>query len=302
MKTGQSLSSLTSTLLTQLEGCFNGEKPDLVLGHGDTTTCFTTALSCFYHRIPFYHVEAGLRTHLLDTPFPEEFNRQSIAPLARHHFAPTTVERQNLLNEGIGTSSITVTGSTVHDAVELISAKNYPTGNSLPFELPEDRKIVTVTLHRREGLLSLEDTLNGIRLAAKAREDVLFICPIHPNPIVQSAFRKCLTDIENVKLVQALDYASFIKLLLKTHLVLTDSGGVQEEASLLGKRTLIARTQTERDDGIKNGLVSMVGVDPENIYSSINKNLDSDSPSVRFIKQEKRSAEIITDYIEKAVV
>lgn len=302
MKTGQSLSSLTSTLLTQLENSFSDDKPDLVLGHGDTTTCFTTALSCFYHRIPFFHVEAGLRTHLLDTPFPEEFNRQSIAPLARHHFAPTLTERQNLLNEGIGSSSITVTGSTVHDAVELIRAKKSPMENSLPFELPQDRKIVAVTLHRREGLHSLENTLHGIRLAAQAREDALFICPIHPNPLVQSAFRKCLVGIENVKLIQALDYASFIKLLLKTHLVLTDSGGVQEEASLLGKRTLIARTKTERDDGIKDGLVSIVGINPEHIFSSINKNLDCNPSFISSIRQERRSTEIITDCIEKAVV
>jgi UDP-N-acetylglucosamine 2-epimerase (non-hydrolysing) len=302
MRTGQSLSSLTSALLTQLEGCFGNQRPDLVLGHGDTTTCFTTALSCFYHRIPFFHVEAGLRTHLLDTPFPEEFNRQSIAPLARHHFAPTQIERQNLLHEGIGTSSITVTGSTVQDAVELIRARNSSMENPLPFELPQDKKIVAVTLHRREGLHSLENTLHGIRLAAEARADALFICPIHPNPIVQSAFRKCLGDIENVKLVQALDYASFIKLILKTDLVLTDSGGVQEEASLLGKRTLIARTKTERDDGIKDGLVSLVGVNPENIFSSITKNLDCNSFFIRSAKPEKRSSEIITDYVEKAVV
>lgn len=302
MRTGQSLSSLTSVLLTQLESCFGNQRPDLVLGHGDTTTCFATALSCFYHRVPFFHVEAGLRTHLLDTPFPEEFNRQSIAPLARHHFAPTEVELKNLLNEGVGSSSITVVGSTVHDAVEIIRAKSSSAEHSFPFELPKDRKIVAVTLHRREGLQSLEDTLHGIRLAAEARGDALFICPVHPNPIVQSAFQKCLADIENVKLVQALDYASFIKLLLKTHLVLTDSGGVQEEASLLGKRTLIARNKTEREDGLKDGLVSLVGVNPEHIFSSISKNLDCDSSFSRPNKLEKRSAEIITDYIEKAVV
>jgi len=302
MKPGQSLSYLTSTLLTRLEGCLNAQKPDLVLGHGDTTTCFTTALSCFYQRIPFFHVEAGLRTYLLETPFPEEFNRQSIAPLARHHFAPTAIERQNLLNEGISSSSITVTGSTVQDAVELIKVEKSPIKNSLPFALPLDRKIVAVTLHRREGLHSLENTLHGIRLAAEAREDALFICPIHPNPIVQSTFQKCLVGLENVKLVQALDYASFIKLLLKTHLILTDSGGVQEEASLLGKKTLIARTTTERDDGVKEGLVSLVGVDAEHIFSSITQNLDNDIPVVRFYKPEQQPSQIITDYIERAIV
>lgn len=302
MKPGQSLSSLTSALLTQLERTFSHQKPDLVLGHGDTTTCFATALSCFYHRIPFFHVEAGLRTHLLDSPFPEEFNRQSIAPLARHHFAPTEVERQHLLNEGIGSSAITVVGSTVHDAVELIRTKCAPSETPFPFELPSDRKIVAVTLHRREGLHSLEDTLHGIRLAAESREDVLFICPIHPNPAVQAAFKKCLTDLENVKIVPALEYGSFIQLLMRTNLVLTDSGGVQEEASLLGKRTLIARDHTERDDGIRDGLVSVIGASPDKIFASIRQNLDQDSPLIRRSITEKRPTEIITDFIERMAI
>ncbi|MCB0280578.1 MAG: UDP-N-acetylglucosamine 2-epimerase, partial [Calditrichaeota bacterium] len=170
------------------------------------------------------------------------------------------------------------------------------------FEIPKDKKIVTVTLHRREGLNSLEKTLSGIRLAAQSREDAYFICPIHPNPVVQSAFNKCFGDIKNVKLVQALDYASFIKLLLKTDLVLTDSGGVQEEASLLGKRTLVARSKTERDNGIKDGLVTIVGVHPENIYSCISQNLDSEFSINISNKPIIRSTEIITDVIERAML
>lgn len=302
MKTGQSLSSLTSSLLTELEVYFKLQPPEIVLGHGDTTTCFTTALSCFYHRIPFYHVEAGLRTHLIDTPFPEEFNRQSIAPLASHHFAPTEIESQNLIKEGIHSSSITIIGSTVHEAVEFIQKKNTQNDKYLPFEIPKNRKVVTVTLHRREGIQTLENTLYGIRLAAEARTDALFICPIHPNPTVQTAFKKFLSNLENVKLIQALDYATFIKLLLNTSLVLTDSGGIQEEASLLGKRTLLARTQTERVDGIKDGLVSLVGVNSEAIFLGIQKNLDKKTTFLRPLQSQKRSSEIITDSIEKAIL
>lgn len=302
MRPGQSLSSLTSTLLTKLESYFKSEKSNLVVGHGDTTTCFTTALSCFYHRIPFFHVEAGLRTHLLDTPFPEEFNRQSIAPLSRHHFAPTEIERQNLLNEGIDSSAITVTGSTIQDALELIRTKESSNKISLPLELPQNRKIVAITLHRREGLQSLENILLGIRLAAESRKEALFICPMHPNPLVQSTFQKCFSDIENVKLIQALDYASFIKLLLRTDLILTDSGGVQEEASLLGKRTLVARNKTERTDGITSGLVSVVGINPEDIYLSIHNNLNCELSFNHPNRPKKSPTEIITDYIERALI
>lgn len=300
MNAGQSLSSLTAKLLTQLEDYFKNQKPDLVLGHGDTTTCFTTALSCFYHKIPFFHVEAGLRTYCLNTPFPEEFNRQSVAPLAYHHFAPTEIERENLLKDGIKSSSITVIGSTIHEAIELIRTKHER--NELPFELPKEQKIVAVTLHRREGLYSLENTLEGIRLAAQARQDALFICPVHPNPLVHSAFKKCLSNLNNVRLVEPLSYPAFINLLLRTQLILTDSGGVQEEASFLGKRILIARSETERLDGIQEGLVSLIGTSPDQIFLNLDTNLDRSAPTTYLGKPKKYATEIIVDQIEQAVI
>jgi UDP-N-acetylglucosamine 2-epimerase (non-hydrolysing) len=301
MLPGQSLSSLTARLLTGLEEYFKRRTPDVILGHGDTTTCFATALSCFYHRVPFYHVEAGLRTFRIETPFPEEFNRQSVAPLAQHHFAPTETERTNLINDGIKSSSITIIGSTIHESVELIRDTSNEK-NQLPFKLPENKKIVTVTLHRREGLHSLETTLNGIRLAAQTRKDALFICPIHPNPLVQSAFKKCLTDLDNVRLIEPLSYPAFINLLLRTQLVLTDSGGVQEEGSFLGKRILIARNETERLDGIQDGMVSIIGTNTDQIFSNLDKNLNIAEKSFRVEKPKKYATEIIADHIDKAVI
>lgn len=301
MRVGQSLSALTARLLTQLEDSFAVKKPDLVLGHGDTTSCFSAALSCFYHKIPFFHVEAGLRTYRLETPFPEEFNRQSVAPLARHHFAPTEIERQNLLKEGVPSSSITVIGSTVHEAVEMVQGKksNRP---RLSFDLRDRQKIVTVTLHRREGLSTLENTLEGVRLAAESREDALFVCLVHPNPLVQTAFRKCLSDIKNVKLLEPLNYSAFIQLLLRTQLVLTDSGGVQEEAAFLGKPILIARTETERLDGIQQGLVTLVGTSPEQISKNLNENLDRNVSPTNLKRPAQFATEIIADCIQRTLL
>lgn len=289
MRPGQSLSSLTARILTGLEAYFEASRPDVVLGHGDTTTCFATALSSFYHQIPFLHVEAGLRTHRIDSPFPEEFNRQNVASLASHHFAPTEVERQNLINEGISDSSISIIGSTIHEAVDLMKS-SLSNNETLPFRLPMDKKIVTVTLHRREGLNSLDQTLEGVRLTAKERPDTVFICPVHPNPNVQAAFRGCLSGLENVHLVDPLSYPDFIRLLLRTDLVLTDSGGVQEEGSFLGKRILIARSETERRDGMNEGLVSIIGTSRDQIYSQLTQHLETSRPA---------ATEIIAEYIEQ---
>lgn len=300
MQRGQSLSSLTAKLLTGLEDYFGKQKPDLVLGHGDTTTCFATALSSFYHQIPFFHVEAGLRTFRLDTPFPEEFNRQSVAPLAYHHFAPSDIERRNLINDGIKTSKITIIGSTVFESLELIREKS--TNNVLPFVIHKDKKVVAVTLHRREGIHSLDRTLSGIRQVAQTRKDTLFICPVHPNPAVQSAFKKCLSDLDNVRLLEPMNYPDFISLLLSSNLILTDSGGVQEEASYLGKRILIARSETERLDGMENGLVTLVGTSSEQVFSQLNKNLDNIETHLITTLPKKSASTIIADHIERAVI
>ena len=305
MQPGQSLSQLTSKILIGLENHFKINRPDLVLGHGDTTTCFTTAISSFYHHIPFYHVEAGLRTHRFTAPFPEEFNRQSVAPIASHHFAPTEHERVNLRNEGVSDDLITITGSTVHEAVEVIRSNLESFSDSNYCNFLGQKPVVAVTLHRREGLNSIEQTLNGIRLAAQRHPDAIFVCPVHPNPQVQTAFRECFAGSENVILIEPLPYPAFINLILRAKLVVTDSGGVQEEAAFLGKRVILARSETERLDGLSSGLVSLAGTSSNSIYHAITKNIGLEtgtSLSENFSSGSKLPTHIIADRIERAAV
>jgi UDP-N-acetylglucosamine 2-epimerase (non-hydrolysing) len=265
MLKGQSLSSLTSKLLLKLESLFAESKPDLVLAHGDTTTCFATAVSSFYHHIPFFHVEAGLRTRLLNSPFPEEFNRQTVTPIATHHFAPTETEKKNLLLDGVSDRTITVTGSTVHDAVDLMGVKRDLSAG----EKNSPLKVVVVTLHRREGVGSLPLLLQQLKHAARARSDAVFVVPVHPNPAVQEIMARNLSGVENIQLTAPMPYPRFLALLLKSSLVITDSGGVQEEAAFLGKRVLLARDKTEREDGVSSGLVTLVGTSSMSLQEQI---------------------------------
>ncbi len=301
MSEGQTLSQLTAKLLVKLEDYFKQDKTDLVLAHGDTTTCFATAVSSFYHQIPFFHVEAGLRTHRLNSPFPEEFNRQTIAPIARHHFAPTGLERENLLRDGVSDAAITVTGSTVHEAVRTILSKPIPTSLPQSSILTDLRPLVVVTLHRREANASLENTLHGMRLAASHRPDVLFVCPVHPNPSVQNAFKKTLNGIENIILTEPLEYPQFLALLLKSQLVLTDSGGVQEEASYLGKKVLLARSETERTDGLHTGLVKLIGLDSHFIQRSLIEELSTVMKKTERPFSPSNASEIISEQVLRVV-
>ncbi|MGE3759213.1 MAG: non-hydrolyzing UDP-N-acetylglucosamine 2-epimerase [Pseudobdellovibrionaceae bacterium] len=303
MRPGQSLSQLTSRLLTQLETHFSQNRPDLILAHGDTTTSFATAVSSFYHQIPFYHVEAGLRTHRLNSPFPEEFNRQSIAPIAHHHFAPTEIEKENLLLDGISPCAITVTGSTLHEAVSEMQLKLK--SRELPFDSQDSgRPIVVVTLHRRESSNVLETTLIGLKNSALLQREALFICPVHPNPNVQKAFQAHLSGVENVVLTTPLEYPQFISLLLKARLVVTDSGGVQEEAAFLGKPVLLARQETERLDGIDSGLVQIMGLKPGDIINSISRHLSNpqgDCGSDFTKRAREKASEVIAHEVKKVV-
>lgn len=298
MRPGQSLSSLTAGLLTQLENRFRESKPDLILAHGDTTTCFATAVSSFYHRIPFFHVEAGLRTHHLCSPFPEEFNRQTIAPIADHHFAPTLLERENLLQDGIIDSAITVTGSTVHEAVAAMQTQASPASLNVS---TSSQPVVVVTLHRREGHNTLEQTLNGVRAAANERRDTLFVCPVHPNPIVRSAFDSILGNLPNVQLSDALPYPQFIALLLRSQLVITDSGGIQEEAAFLGKSVLLARQETERRDGIDTGLVRLTGTATDRVRDSLLEGLARPAIRVPVPRPVAQASQMIADQVERAL-
>jgi UDP-N-acetylglucosamine 2-epimerase (non-hydrolysing) len=300
MSPGQSLSRLTSALLLKLESYFEEHRPDLILAHGDTTTCFATAVSSFYHQIPFFHVEAGLRTHRLFSPFPEEFNRQTIAPIASHHFAPTDVEKENLLRDGVSASDITVTGSTVHEAVNLIRSR---ANVSQDLVLGQSRPVVVVTLHRRESAGSLQNVLQSVKTAALSRSDAVFICPIHPNPSVQEAFQSSLKGAENIILTEPLAYGPFISLLLRADLVVTDSGGVQEEAAFLGKKVLLVRSETERQDGLQSGLVQMVGLNPEYLQASIQQSLSSSSFGARShpTSYQASASQMISEQVLKVV-
>lgn len=298
MRPGQSLPRLTARLLVKLENHFLHHRPDLVLAHGDTTTCFAAALSSFYQQIPFYHVEAGLRSYRLNSPFPEEFNRQSVAPMARHHFAPTELEKENLIKDGIAPNMITITGSTVHDAIQLIKNKN-------KLEHDQQRSLVVVTLHRREANQSITQTLTGIRATAESRPDVVFVCPMHPNPSVQKAFKELLGNQGNIVLTNPLPYPEFISLLMKAQLIVTDSGGVQEEAAYFGKNVLIARAETERRDGFSSGLVKLIGITAESTQRSITETLDQTNLKTtdhQTINDHSTSASrIIADVVERNV-
>lgn len=263
MRPGQSLPRLTARLLCRLETYLASRRPSLVLGHGDTTTCLAAALSAFYQHTPFFHVEAGLRSGNLLAPYPEEFNRRSVAPLASHHFAPTSRERQNLREAGVADGKISVTGSTIPDAVRAAG-------------LGQDRCVraqptVLVTLHRRESLTSLDETLRAIAELAQERSDLSFLCPLHPNPLVQTSFRRNLQSLPNVTLREPLKYGDFLRTLAAARLVMTDSGGVQEEAAFLGKQVLLARGETERNDGLAEGLVHLGGRDPDRFKSLARK-------------------------------
>jgi UDP-N-acetylglucosamine 2-epimerase (non-hydrolysing) len=305
---GQSLTQLTANLLVKLERLFYGERPDIVLAHGDTTTCYATALSCFYHSIPFFHVEAGLRTYRIDSPFPEEFNRQCIAQMASHHFAPSAHAMNNLVAEGVDPRAITVAGNTVLDAIQLMERRK-PAGMSEPEVLRQAaqfEKTAVLTLHRREtGAGSLGDILATIREVAAKRPDTAFVFPVHPNPQVKILAEGILSDQENVFLTKPMSYPDFLTLLSRSSLVLTDSGGVQEEAAHLGKKVLVLRDVTERSDGIEQDSTKVIGTDRHRIFLEISAALSGVAIQVNgsaarcFDTSAKSPSEIVADVVEE---
>jgi UDP-N-acetylglucosamine 2-epimerase (non-hydrolysing) len=248
LKVGQSLASLTSMILQKLDALYAVGQPDLVLVHGDTTTAFSTGLVSLYRQIPFAHVEAGLRSHDLRSPFPEEFNRRALAQVASHHFAPTALEQQNLLREGVSADKISIVGNTIADALGEMLERLKKQGRLSGVEERESKEVV-VTLHRREG--SGRGALRELRaFSIDAGDSVRVRFPLHPNPFVREEALRELSGLPNVQLLEPLNYPDFIALLARASLVVTDSGGVQEEAALLGKPTLIVRDRTERADGL----------------------------------------------------
>lgn len=265
MQHGQTLATLTSRILQGMTQAIARHAPDLVLVHGDTTTAFATALAAFYSRTPIGHVEAGLRTGNLYSPWPEEANRRLTAPLASLHFAPTEKSRSNLLAEGISANDIHVTGNTVIDALLTVVEKidqDPLLASQLDAQLPQfdpARRLILVTGHRRENF---GEGFEQICLALKqiaARGDAQIIYPVHLNPHVREPVKRILADDPAICLVEPLDYLPFVRLMSKAHLIITDSGGVQEEAPSLGKPVLVMRDTTERPEALEAGTVKLVG-------------------------------------------
>ncbi len=280
MQDKQDLSSLTASIIVNIRDTLRSVKPDLVLVHGDTTTTFATSLACFYMGIEVAHVEAGLRTYDIYAPYPEEYNRKSVGIIANYHFAPTELSQKNLCNEGISRKNIIVTGNTVIDAFHLVLEKidSDPARQEniilrlnrvLNFNWQVER-FVLITGHRREnfgqGFLNICEAIGE---AAIRNPDIHFVYPVHLNPNVQNPVKEILKNFENVWLIEPIDYQDFVYLLKKSYFVLTDSGGIQEEAPSLGKPVLVMRDVTERPEAVMAGTVKLTGASKEKIISGI---------------------------------
>lgn len=264
MKSGQTLSDITQRVLEGIVDVLKKEKPNIVLVHGDTTTTFATALGAFYQQIPIGHVEAGLRTYNILSPYPEEFNRRSVSIVANMHFAPTEHARQNLLSEKYPDKDIYVTGNTAIDALRITVKSDY----SHPcLDWAKGSRLIMMTAHRRENLGEpLKSMFRAIVRIAHDFPDVKIIYPVHLNPQVRSAADEVLGDHDRIRLIEPLDVLDFHNFMARAFLMMTDSGGIQEEAPFLGKPVLVMRNSTERPEGISAGTLKMVGTDEEEIY------------------------------------
>lgn len=269
MKDKQTLFDITTNILNEIKGVLAKERPDIVLVHGDTSTTFVTALACFYLQIPVGHVEAGLRTYNISSPFPEEFNREAVSLIAKYNFAPTEMARQNLVREGKSKASIFVTGNTAIDALKTTVRDDY---NNAELEWAKGSRLILITAHRRENLGEpMHHMFRAIRRVMDEHSDLKAIYPIHLNPIVRKEADKYLGDDDRIHIIEPLDVLDFHNFMKKSYLILTDSGGIQEEAPSLGKPVLVMRDTTERPEGIKAGTLKLVGTSEDNIYSEFKK-------------------------------
>jgi len=267
MRGGQGLADLTARALVALAGAFEADRPDLVLAQGDTTSVMATALACHYNRIPFGHVEAGLRTGRRYLPFPEEMNRALTSRMAEVHFAPTAEARANLLREGIDPGSIHVTGNTVIDALLLMAGRATP----LPVR-PTTERFLLVTAHRRENWGGpLRRVCEALRSVVARNPDLSLVFPVHPNPEVRRVADECLGGLDRVHLIGPVGYPEFVALMKASYLIVTDSGGVQEEAPSLGKPVLVLRGETERPEAVEAGTALLVGTDGGAILASVER-------------------------------
>lgn len=265
MKERQTLFDVTTNILNSIKDVLEQEKPDVVLVHGDTSTTFVTALACFYLQIPVGHVEAGLRTYDIYSPYPEEFNRQAVGIIAKYNFAPTQMSRDNLLREGKNAESIYVTGNTAIDALKTTVRESY---THPELEWASDSRLIMLTAHRRENLgQPMHNMFRAIRRVMEEHPDVKAIYPIHMNPVVRKAAEEELGGLDRLHIIEPLDVLDFHNFLARSYLILTDSGGIQEEAPSLGKPVLVMRDTTERPEGIAAGTLKLVGTDEETIYT-----------------------------------
>ena len=279
MKDKQTLFDITTNILDRIKAVLEEVKPDVVLVHGDTSTTFVTALACFYMQIPVGHVEAGLRTNDICSPYPEEFNRQAVSIISRYNFAPTEQARQNLLSEGKRPESIFVTGNTAIDALRTTVREDY---SHPELVWASDSRLILITAHRRENLGEpMKNMFRAIRRVMDEHTDVKAIYPIHMNPIVRKTADEFLGGDDRIHIIEPLDVLDFHNFLARCFLVLTDSGGIQEEAPSLGKPVLVMRNTTERPEGIAAGTLKLVGTDEEVIYRSFKQLLEDNEEYAR---------------------
>ena len=273
MKQGQTLFDITNGILSKINDVLSEVKPDVVLVHGDTTTTFATALACFYCQIPVGHVEAGLRTYNIYSPYPEEFNRQAVGIVARYNFSPTEMAKNNLLREGKSEDTIFVTGNTAIDALKTTVKSDY---THPELEWAKGSRLITITAHRRENLGEpMHHMFRAIRKIMDEHGDVKAIYPIHMNPIVRKAAEEELGGCDRIHIIEPLDVLDFHNFMERSYLILTDSGGIQEEAPSLGKPVLVMRDTTERPEGVKAGTLKLVGTDEETIYQNFKTLLEN---------------------------
>ncbi|USV58817.1 non-hydrolyzing UDP-N-acetylglucosamine 2-epimerase [Aeromonas encheleia] len=305
MTPGQTLPELTARLMVSIDKTLDDTKPDMVIAQGDTTTVFVTALACFYRKVPFAHLEAGLRTHDLYSPFPEEANRILAGHLACLHFAPTSVSQKNLIREGINEDKIYITGNTVIDALLDTATKEFELG----VDIPQNARIVLVTSHRRENFgQPMINICNAILELVEKYNDIYVLFPVHPNPNVRDVTDCLLKGHERIKLVAPFDYGPFVTAMKSAYLILTDSGGVQEEAPALGKPVLVLRRDTERPEAVTEGVVKLIGTDTSDIVREASKLLSDRAAYEQMAigsspygdgKSSQRIVAIIRNYFDK---
>ncbi len=308
MKHGQTITDITSGVLFGVEKILKEDKPDLMLVHGDTTTTFAAALAAFYQQVAVGHVEAGLRTGNIYAPYPEEMNRQLTGRLSTHHFAPTESNKNNLLRENVDEKNIAVTGNTVIDALYHVAAQDHEfedeTLRAIDFE---NEKVILLTCHRRENWgKPMEEIFSAVRQIAQEYSSYRVVFPMHKNPLVREIAHKIFDGQSNISLIEPLEYQPFAKLMGKSYLILTDSGGIQEEAPGLGKPVVVLREETERPEAVAAGTVILGGIQRENLYQTVKSLLDYSEKYQQMAKAvnpygDGKASQRIVEYIKKTI-